>query len=228
MQISAFLAAVAAFLPIVYGAPTAAANSLHPDILAAMKRDLGLDAEQAHARVARELQATDVIKTLESKAGFAGAWLVDGDLKVAVTDEALTSEVSSAGAEALVVDTPLSKLQEAQKAIDALDIEGLTKRDEAAKGIGAYYVDVAANNFRYRPWWRRLLHQPLRSLLGRFLRHHRFCLRRSLRYRRPDCHHLCWRYPRNLLWFFFPRQRLQLHPWQHWQHFPGPHQQLRR
>jgi hypothetical protein len=145
MQISAFLAAVAAFLPIVYGAPTATANILHPDILAAMKRDLGLDAEQAHVRVARELQAADVIKTLESKAGFAGAWLVDGDLKVAVTDEALTSEVSSAGAEALVVDTPLSKLQEAQKAIDALDIEGLTKREEAAKGIAAYYVDVAAN-----------------------------------------------------------------------------------
>lgn len=147
MQLSAFLAALAAFLPIVYGAPTATANSLHPDILAAMKRDLGLDAEQAHARVARELQATEVIEQLRTTAGdaFGGAWLVDGALKIAVTDEALTSEITSAGAEALVVDTPLSKLRDAQKALDNLDIAALGKREEAASGIASYYVDVAAN-----------------------------------------------------------------------------------
>lgn len=147
MQLTTFLAALAAFLPIVYGAPTATANSLHPDILAAMKRDLGLDAEQAHARVARELQATEVIEQLRTTAGdaFGGAWLVDGALKVAVTDEALTSEVTSAGAEALVVDTPLAKLQDAQKALDNLDIAALGKREEAASGIASYYVDVAAN-----------------------------------------------------------------------------------
>ncbi|KAF1922538.1 uncharacterized protein M421DRAFT_426833 [Didymella exigua CBS 183.55] len=147
MQLSAFLAALAAFLPIVYGAPTATANSLHPDILAAMKRDLGLDAEQAHARVARELQATEVIEQLKTTAGsaFGGAWLVDGALKVAVTDDALTSEVTSAGAEALVVDTPLSKLQDAQNALDNLDFASLGKREEAASGIASYYVDVAAN-----------------------------------------------------------------------------------
>jgi hypothetical protein len=104
MQINSFLAALAVFLPIVYGAPTTAANSLHPEILAAMKRDLGLDAEQAHVRVARELQAAEVIEQLRTKAGnsFAGAWLVDGDLKVAVTDEALMSP--------LPVPSPLSLL----------------------------------------------------------------------------------------------------------------------
>jgi streptogrisin C len=148
MQINAFLAALAVFLPIVYGAPTTAANSLHPEILAAMKRDLGLDAEQAHVRVARELQATEVIEQLRTAAGnaFGGAWLVDGELNVAVTDEALSSKVTDAGAKAVVVDTPVSKLEEAKKALDSMDLEAaLGKREEAAGGIAAYYVDVAAN-----------------------------------------------------------------------------------
>jgi hypothetical protein len=148
MEITAFLAALAVFLPIVYGAPTAVADSLHPDILAAMKRDLGLNAEQAHVRVARDIKASEVIDQLRSSAGasFAGAWLVDGDLKVAVTDAALTSVVTDAGAEAIVFDTPLSKLQDAQKALDNMDLDAaLTKRDGAATGIASYYVDVAAN-----------------------------------------------------------------------------------
>ncbi|KZM21097.1 uncharacterized protein EKO05_0003550 [Ascochyta rabiei] len=147
MQLTSFLAALAVFLPIVYGAPTAAANSLHPEILAAMKRDLGLDAEQAHVRVARELKATEVIEKLRTSAGksFGGAWLVDGELKVAVTDQALTSEVTDAGATPFVVSVPLSKLEEAQKALDKIDIEqSLGKRSENT-GIAAYYVDVAAN-----------------------------------------------------------------------------------
>ncbi|EMD62679.1 hypothetical protein GGP41_003495 [Bipolaris sorokiniana] len=149
MELTKFLAALAVFLPIVYGAPTAAANDLHPEILAAMKRDLGLDADAARVRVAREIQATEVIEQLRAKAGsaFGGAWLVDGEIKVAVTDEALTSEVTAAGATALVVDTPLEKLQEAQKAIDALDIEQAAgkRSEEAAGGIASYYVDVASN-----------------------------------------------------------------------------------
>jgi hypothetical protein len=149
MVLANFLAALAVFLPIVYGAPTTAANSLHPEILAAMKRDLGLDAEQAHVRVARELKATEVIEQLRTATGasFGGAFLVDGDLTVAVTDEASASEVSSAGATPLLVSVPLSKLEEAKKALDNLDIESaLGKRSEdAAAGIAAYYVDVASN-----------------------------------------------------------------------------------
>jgi hypothetical protein len=146
MELTSFLAALAVFLPIVYGAPTATANTLHPDILAAMKRDLGLDAAQAHVRVAREIQATEVIEQLKTKSGFAGAWLVDGDLNVAVTEESLSSEVIDAGATPFVVSVPLSKLEEAKKALDNLDMAAaLGKRDEAANGIAAYYVDVAAN-----------------------------------------------------------------------------------
>ena len=147
MELTRFLAALAVFLPIVYGAPTTAANNLHPEILAAMKRDLGLDAEQAHVRVARELKATEVIQQLRTSAGnsFGGAWLVDGKLNVAVTDEALTSEVIAAGATPLVVSVPLSKLEEAQKALDKIDIEQALGKRSDESGIAAYYVDVAAN-----------------------------------------------------------------------------------
>ncbi|KFA80418.1 hypothetical protein S40288_11743, partial [Stachybotrys chartarum IBT 40288] len=59
MELSRFLAILAVILPLAYGAPTQATTNLHPEILAAMKRDLGLDAEQATARVARDLKATD-------------------------------------------------------------------------------------------------------------------------------------------------------------------------
>lgn len=148
MELTYFLTALAAFLPVVYGAPTDSASQLHPEILAAMKRDLGLDSEQAHVRVARELAAVDVIEQLQTLAGpaFGGAWLVDGQLNVAVTDEALTSEIAAAGATAVVVPTSLSKLEEAKAALDALDIEAVAaKRDAAASGIASYFVDVEAN-----------------------------------------------------------------------------------
>jgi hypothetical protein len=145
MQINAFLAALAVFLPIVYGAPTATADSLHPEILAAMKRDLGLDSVEAHARVARDTAATDIIEALKSSTGsaFGGAWLVDGALTVAVTDASLTSSVTEAGATALVVDTPLEKLEAAKAALDNLNTA--SRKRDSATGIAAYYVDVAAN-----------------------------------------------------------------------------------
>jgi hypothetical protein len=147
MELTRFIAALAVFLPIVYGAPTQAANDLHPAILAAMKRDLGLDAEQAHARVARELQATEVIEKLQTLAGnsFGGAWLVDGEVNVAVTDKALSSEVTAAGAKPMVVSNSFSKLDEAKKALDKLFVvETKAKRAEKS-GVASYYVDVTAN-----------------------------------------------------------------------------------
>jgi hypothetical protein len=146
MQITNFLAALAVFLPIVYGAPTQAATTLHPAILAAMERDLGLNADAAHVRVAQELKAVDVIEKLKTSTGnkFGGAWLVDGELKVAVTDAALTSEVTAAGATPVLVANSASKLEEAKKALDKLyHATGLNTRSET--GIAAFYVDVTAN-----------------------------------------------------------------------------------
>ncbi|PSN72125.1 hypothetical protein BS50DRAFT_569670 [Corynespora cassiicola Philippines] len=147
MQFASFLAALAAFLPIVYGAPTSAATTLHPEILAAMKRDLGLSESQAHALVARELEATEVIKQIRDVAGdsFGGAWLVDGELNVAVTDKRWTSEVNAAGAKHLVVRNSLNKLEEAKAALDQVEIPETFAEGDEETGIASWYIDVAAN-----------------------------------------------------------------------------------
>lgn len=151
MELSRFLAFLAAVLPLAYGAPTQATTSLHPKILAAMKRDLGLDAEQATARVAREIAATDIIDQLRSSVGasFAGAWVAeDGTtINVGVTDPGLAAEVTAAGAAPAIMANSLSKLEQAKVALDNVDIEQpkTLATDSADSGIAAYYVDVAAN-----------------------------------------------------------------------------------
>ncbi|KAI0118506.1 trypsin-like cysteine/serine peptidase domain-containing protein [Hypoxylon sp. NC0597] len=151
MELFKFLAFLAAVLPVAYGAPTQATTSLHPKLLAAMKRDLGLDAEQATARVARDIWATGVIEQLRSSAGdsFAGAWIAeDGTtLNVAVTDQALAAEVTAAGATPAIVANSFSKLEGAKLALDNIDINQpeTLAADSANSGIAAYYVDVAAN-----------------------------------------------------------------------------------
>lgn len=152
MELVKFLAFLATVLPVAYGAPTQAATDLHPEILAAMKRDLGLDAEQATARVARDTQNSEIIEQLRTTAGsaFGGAWIAeDGEtLNVAVTDEALVADVTAAGATPAVVANSFGKLEEAKQALDNLDIEQpatLAAADSAESGIAAYYVDVAAN-----------------------------------------------------------------------------------
>jgi hypothetical protein len=147
MELTKFLAALAVFLPIVYGAPTSAVDTLHPSILDAMKRDLGLDAEQATALVSREVKASEAIEQLKTLAGtsFGGAWLVDGDLNVAVTDEALTSKVTEAGATPVVVSNAFSKLEEAKKKLDEKFVDSVAIKSSEDSGIASYYVDVTAN-----------------------------------------------------------------------------------
>lgn len=151
MEITKFLAFLAAVLPVAYGAPAQAATDLHPEILAAMKRDLGLDAEQATARIARDTAAADIIEQLRTTAGsaFGGAWISeDGEtLNVAVTDEALVADVTAAGATPAVVATSFGKLEEAKQALDNMDIEqpSTLTSESAESGIATYFVDVAAN-----------------------------------------------------------------------------------
>ncbi|KAJ3573160.1 hypothetical protein NPX13_g4799 [Xylaria arbuscula] len=142
MELTKFLAFLAIALPVAYGAP--ASNTLHPEILAALKRDLGLDTKQAIARVAREQWAAGVIEQLrtETKDSFAGAWIVDGQtLKIGVTDQAMAAKVTAAGATPVIMSNSLAKLTEAKKALDNM---GSLVRS-AATGIAAYYVDVATN-----------------------------------------------------------------------------------
>ncbi|KAI0813422.1 trypsin [Xylaria sp. FL0064] len=149
MELTKFLAFLAVVLPVAYGAPSPVATSLHPEILAAMKRDLGLDAREATARVAREHWAADVIEKLQSSTGdsFAGAWIAeDGTtLNVGITDEALAAQVTAAGATPTVVANSFSKLQEAKLALDKQDISQAKTLDTSSEGIAAYYVDVTTN-----------------------------------------------------------------------------------
>ncbi|KAI0435627.1 peptidase alpha-lytic pro domain protein [Xylaria telfairii] len=142
MELTKLLAFLAITLPIAYGAP--APTNLHPEVLAALKRDLGLDTTQATARVAREQWAAGVIKQLrtETKDSFAGAWIVDGHtLKVAVTDQAMAAKVSAAGATPVIMANSLAKLTEAKQALDKMGSQARS----AGTGIAAYYVDVTTN-----------------------------------------------------------------------------------
>ncbi|KAH8173729.1 alpha-lytic protease prodomain-containing protein [Sarocladium implicatum] len=152
MELTGVLAALAVVLPLAYGAPLEAAATLHPEVLAAMKRDLGLDAREATARVAWERKAGDVISQLRESMGdsFAGAWVENGKtIHVGVTDESKVSQVKAAGASATVVSNSLNKLQEAKKALDKIvkeqpqTFKASTKSDQS--GIASFYVDVQAN-----------------------------------------------------------------------------------
>ena len=152
MELTKFLGLLAAVLPLAYGAPSSTSTSLHPEILAAMKRDLGLDADQATARVAREISASEVIEQLRSSLGdsFAGAWVEDdgSTINVGVTDEASTEEVVATGATPTVVSNSLTKLEEAKIALDKLEIgsvKTLGTESSSDVGIAAWFVDVTAN-----------------------------------------------------------------------------------
>lgn len=146
MELTSFLSLLAVVLPVAYGAPTQAATSLHPKIVEAMKRDLGLTAEQASARVAHDLHASSVIEQVRGSLGdsFAGGWIDGGKIYVGVTDQASANAVTAAGATPVAMSATLSKLEKAQKDLNEL-LMGKAKDAKASAGIASHYVDVAAN-----------------------------------------------------------------------------------
>jgi hypothetical protein len=150
MELTKFLAFLAVVLPVAYGAPTQAASDLHPQILEAMKRDLGLNAEQATAAVASDLHATNVIEQVRGSVGdsFAGAWIDADVLHIGVTDQALAEEVTAAGAKPIIMTTSLSKLEQAQAELDKVfagQANTFESTSGTSSGIASYYVDVATN-----------------------------------------------------------------------------------
>ena len=151
MELTRFLAMLAVILPLTHGSLSHTIPSLHPEILAAMERDLGLDAHQATARVAQDLKATEIINQLHQTAGdlFAGAWIdEDGHtVHVGVTNAALVAEVTAAGALPSVFTNSFSRLRQAKQALDNLEIKqtkALAKKN-ANIGIAAYYINVISN-----------------------------------------------------------------------------------
>src|SRR5690348_14991688 len=141
-------AAVAFTLPSMAGTTsstgkpaTTSKSGTAPQILAAMQRDLGLNGDQATARLKRAKWASGVSATLAAKTGsdFGGAWLAtDGTtLKVAVTNSGAAATVRAAGAVPVLVKRSEQALDAAKEKLDAV-------RADAA-GLSGWYVDVQTN-----------------------------------------------------------------------------------
>jgi streptogrisin C len=110
-------------------------------ILAVMERDLGVDGDQAEARLLRSNWASGVSSRLAAETGadFGGAWLAtDGTtLKIAVTDAAAASTVRAAGAVPVLVDRSEETLVTAKEKLDAAGTD--------TTGLSGWYVDVPTN-----------------------------------------------------------------------------------
>jgi streptogrisin C len=148
--VAATAAAVAFTLPSLAGTTPesdsgttkASANGgVSPDLLAAMKRDLGLDADQATTRLKRSKWAGGVSATLAAATGdsFGGAWIAsDGTtLKVAVTDSGAAAVVKKAGAVPVMVKRSEADLDAAKSKLDA--------KVRSASGLTGWYVDAPTN-----------------------------------------------------------------------------------
>jgi streptogrisin C len=138
--------AVAFTLPSMAGTTpspgsSATRSGVAPQLLAAMKRDLGFDADQATARLARADWASGVSARLAAETGsdFGGAWLAtDGTtLKIAVTNSDAASAVREAGAVPVMVKRSEQTLVTAKEELDAVRAD--------ATGTTGWYVDVATN-----------------------------------------------------------------------------------
>jgi streptogrisin C len=112
-------------------------------MLAAMQRDLGLDATAARERIARDDAASRIQLALRKKLGsaFAGAWLTADakSLVVAVTDSTKAAEVKAAGATPTLVSRSATKLDAVKNSLDEAAAEA------PAASVPGWYVDVRTN-----------------------------------------------------------------------------------
>ncbi|MCX4985223.1 carbohydrate-binding protein [Streptomyces sp. NBC_00572] len=121
-------------------ARTLGADSARPELLDAMRRDLGLTRSQALTRLANEAEAGAAAARLRQDLGgaFAGAW-VDGaeadTLTVATTRAADTAAIRATGARARLVTHGLTVLERAKETLDR----------SATTEAPVRYVDVRAN-----------------------------------------------------------------------------------
>jgi streptogrisin C len=125
-------------------APAAASSSdtasYSPELLAAMQRDLGLNADQARERLANDAKAGDIESKAKSALGdtFAGAWIdsVTGKLTVGTTDAAKVGAARAAGAEVKVVKHSQKQLNGAKAVLDTLS---------APASVTSWRVDDTSN-----------------------------------------------------------------------------------
>ncbi len=119
-----------------------ATGDVAPQLLSAMRRDLGVDGDQARELLKRGSWASGVTSSLRAQTGgaFAGSWLsADGKtLNVAVTDEDMMAVVRAKGARPTIVSHSENDLDQAKLALDA----AATLSDRELPG---WYVDPATN-----------------------------------------------------------------------------------
>ncbi|RYB95791.1 S1 family peptidase [Nocardioides oleivorans] len=124
-------------------APSVDRSAVSPGLVAAMERDLGIDADQVRARLAMEARAPVVARSLEKKLGasYAGSWIADGAtrLTVATTDRTEAAAIRRGGARAVVVRHTQAELTADRSALDE-------RASSAAAGVHSWYVDVATNS----------------------------------------------------------------------------------
>lgn len=111
------------------------------ELLAALRHDLGLSAEQARARLARVDTAVRTERHLQAEldGDFGGAWLADGGrrLVVAVTDPLAADRVVAAGAEPRLVSHNEEHLDTVKAKLD--------RAGSPPRSITSWYVDVESN-----------------------------------------------------------------------------------
>lgn len=128
------------------GALPASAEPAEPalpaEMVAAMERDLGIDAAAVERHLAAEAAAGALADELRATLGdtFTGAWIdaETGTLVVGTTDPARTGEISAAGADPVVQAVPERDLRKVQAKLDRA-------ARRAARTVGAWYIDPAAN-----------------------------------------------------------------------------------
>jgi streptogrisin C len=144
MKRTSVAAVVLAALTLVPGTAQAdeATPGLTAEVLAALQRDLGLNADQAKERLKQEQTAAATQKTVKDFAGtsYAGAWFdaALGKLVVGVTDSAKSRVVKALGAEPKVVANSAASLDATKAAIDAAG--------NAPTEVTGWYVDDKANS----------------------------------------------------------------------------------
>jgi streptogrisin C len=136
-------AALAALCALAGAAPAAAdpAAGASAQVLAAMQRDLHLDAAGAQRRVAADAAGSDEVDALRARLGdsYAGAWLQDGALVVASTDAADAPVIRAGGAQPRLVARSQGDLDDVQAALDAAAAS-------AGHQIASWYVDALTNS----------------------------------------------------------------------------------
>ena len=147
---AALIGAAALAAPAAAEPPPAPAGEVaSPEMMTALQRDLGLTADQALARLAKEDAAARTEQKLRADLGahFGGAWLTadDQQLVIAITDAAEAPQVRAAGATPRLVAHSERQLTSAKDTLD---------RATTPAGVPGWYVDVTTSSVVVlaQPW----------------------------------------------------------------------------